>query len=1213
MNKKAQTWKLMENLRSERILNGVENLDSLSASLSQSLWSINSLTNKKYDDLSKRSSTPSLNHQIALTKSGYCDYSSKTMGPKPKKSKYKNFRSMTGSLDLTKSLVLQRTSSLGGIATGQGGIPDTNKGRPSSLSGFRLLNHSYTAGLTGLGNYVRTGHVNTIQDQTVRRSPTSDSSSTEGSETSLYDECSRDTGISQSSDDQKSATLPRPSKPRQSVLPMSKSLSHSPVDLNESLHMGNSNLSLKDMAQRFPDSTNPLQSLLRLFPKPKKDMAISRTRSHGEVERTSRSSFSISPIPPTIDIISSSLPMEELDTDPHNEPTIRKKCNSVGSLEVPDLNQLFQKPTDNGGRKSVPCLSKRNPGSLVGALSSSEGCLFTPTSDSYFNIVYIRDAYSRSQKPNVETVDEEEESQTKTKNDSLEEPEDMDKSLASSSCTEVPLHKSCEELDTETEHAQSSDDDTAEKDGEEKKEADKLPVVETDLQGCSKTQDSSKEPEAIGETCTHVSKSDMTPQFKEVSPILEKPDNNSVNKQASKELSPEVEKFNRLENAVKNKPKFLLSIPEMAISDVDAVETQMTLANKAKYIFKDMREMSSFSETESDLESDQTAKDKFTLLHSWRTFESVSIESDDYLSSPTSMDEPNFSITEKKTKKKANTLSEKYVTVRNTSETPSSSEETIPEQTSEKKTPSFQELLFPVPSTSPTADDPVSPKDKYVTYSPLMKKKQHLPAMCSNTKEPAKLKEEPEEDSNAKSKVKQLSKMFEVKQQTTKESSTVVKGREASPVRKFEPGMRLNYSPSSRIKKISMESNSPVEISRNQLPRKESFSKIPVVGDKKKHRTLNGHVKKDKSPEPTIAADKLLPSKPSFRNQRLPVSGRSTKHGAVLVESMKIPPPSKDSGPIIRVSSAPQARTKTKSESATAFSNSQETKRKTEHTQELNSQPCEVQEPRVKKSSTAVGHKPKVSGVLEMEVISSEELPRKTSTSEEKRFRTVDKHKLKSASTQEPKLKSASDQETKRKRNSLPESKSKSSFQEPKGLKARSNSAQVLKSKPSRTQEPRIKTGTLLEPVGRVSSGPDPKPKPSKGYASKPIASHHWDLQGKPSTLMEPKTRVTTSKPPCGINSSLQRLNGNHFYIKQTSVSKLSNTNSNNNSKSECYLEGVASSANASPISFVDPKPDTTVTQSISPAAGTVIQLQRQNSRRKYFHHLPCKGIQSNT
>lgn len=63
VERKAQNWKLIQSLRSERILNGIEqHLDSLNmaAGLSQSLWSINSNQSHHSRSLSLTASNESL-------------------------------------------------------------------------------------------------------------------------------------------------------------------------------------------------------------------------------------------------------------------------------------------------------------------------------------------------------------------------------------------------------------------------------------------------------------------------------------------------------------------------------------------------------------------------------------------------------------------------------------------------------------------------------------------------------------------------------------------------------------------------------------------------------------------------------------------------------------------------------------------------------------------------------------------------------------------------------------------------------------------------------------------------------------------------------------------------------------------------------------------------------------------------------------------------
>ena len=414
----------------------------------------------------------------------------------------------------------------------------------------------------------------------------------------------------------------------------------------------------------------------------------------------------------------------------------RKKCHSLGSLDTPEINNLLQCPSSQeiySNRKSLPCVvedCKKDMKNLVRNLSNSEGSLWEK-SDSCFNVVYT---YSRSQKPNVETVDEEEEStRNKYENREMEVEELADVSMASSTCTEVPLHKSCEKLDSETDHVQTSDEsDNSEallKQHDKLKDVDREgSEVKKDLQGklkcvvCEKLCEDievnatdtpqptsrsvlllpkSNEAESntsceslekagleskssellgsnksshIGETSPKPSeKSELRSSESELGhPLCSEPVEDSVPtniktlESCHEHLNGDLE-VDKVTNAKclsykeeippvqvecskspesSNPSKSLFNIPEMAISDVDSAKPEFS-SPRVEYIFKDMKEMTSFSETDSDFECDQTPREKFMLLHGWRTFESVSVESDD-LSSPGSSDELKFAIAEKK-------------------------------------------------------------------------------------------------------------------------------------------------------------------------------------------------------------------------------------------------------------------------------------------------------------------------------------------------------------------------------------------------------------------------------------------------------------------------------------------------------------------------------------------------------------------------------------
>lgn len=1212
MSKKAQTWKLMENLRSERILNGVENLDSLSASLSQSLWS---LSNKIGDhDLSQRSSTPSLqqHQQSAVSKTN--DHSARTLGAKAKRSKYKNFRSMTGAVDFSNSMALQRTTSLGGIFQGKPSKPSSISGQNGNLSNSQLLEHYRSThavgGLRGSGGshgYMpsldKVSMCDPVHDHRVQRSPVSDLSSTEGSETNLWD----DSGMGMKNrkgmrngylgSTQKSATLPRQSRPKYSDLPLSKSSSHSPVNLNEPLYFGDSNTSIN--SQSLPDSgNNPLSSLLRVFPTQKSNMKIlplSRTRSHGEVEEARSRDHLLTPSPtPSANVsISTSQPLEEKQEESPPNRFTRKKCHSVGSLDAPDVTQLIQPPNKNGYRKSLPCSMEPNKtlsDSLTRPLSSSEGCLWNPTSsDSYFNVLYIRDSYSRSQKPNVETVDEEEEGLTKTKNESLEEGEEADVSMASSSCTEVPLHKSSDDLDTETEHVQSSDYAGAENDNNKKNKS--SPGSNTDS-GVEESTDSEK---------TQFSDFDKKPTHKSLVPVLElfpeitglsicekesnQPNRRSIRESGSSHIksrrsirseshynregqgAPNVKVFeevsvsensnmevktpkehdssgnsernlliepkciskspetikrhhesdrkdcskvsrNSREDAPLDKSKFLFIIPEMAVSDVDSFEPEaMTPLSRARYFFKDMKEISSLSETDSDLD-DLTPKEKFTLLHEW----SISVESDD-MCSPTSVDEQKFNID----------VGNRNDVEKHVYETPTASQDSGREtpskeillQTSER--PSVSNLVLPVSSTSGSSscvDAPINQVDKYAAYSPLMKRKQHIPASSSGTNEADKLRRpQSEGELNSKSKVRQLSEMFEVKHQTT--GTSVGKGRE--DIRKMDTVKR--GSPRIRSK---VESTGGAEPTKS---RKESVSRIPVAGDKKKSRSVQSRKENfSKSPEPcTLAADKLLPSKPTFRNRHVQATERNTKHGQVADWG------SKHSKSVARASSAPQPKIKIKPSSIQETSSAMDSNK--EYKQDKTSRPHRTLRPKRSTAETLFNPAEDSSEVGRQADLNDTEVP--TAVCETRDLSIIEDSKPKHIS-QEIKAKNSSHELKTRTTTLHPEPKPKPNSHHYRGMESKSKTSNpVSKSSPTRTREPKIKNSGLHEPTRRLGNAPEPKPKPKIGYSSRTkAASPQWEVLGR----TRPGAKSPSTKSPAG-SPNLQRLNGNRFYNKQSAMS----------------------------------------------------------------------------
>ncbi len=303
INKKAQTWKLMENLRSERILNGVENLESLSASLSQSLWSIHSLTNagKKFSSndciFPKRASTPSLTEPM----SGDSSISEVRL----RKLRSSFSRSMAGSVDLCSSplslqngsLVLERTSSLNKLSERPQSLCEAGM---STISESQLLSNTYCAPLHSSSSEstvnqesnednARSLHVEgTMSTDVHQKWPISDDSGTESNGTHVEDSFSKlPRGVpfeGESSD--KQSSLPKHGKERyhetysSRTLPlkssMDKNISHKVPFTHTSRSLKDLNRPEKDLfvkpinlASSFPENGHPLKSILRRSPSPR--------------------------------------------------------------------------------------------------------------------------------------------------------------------------------------------------------------------------------------------------------------------------------------------------------------------------------------------------------------------------------------------------------------------------------------------------------------------------------------------------------------------------------------------------------------------------------------------------------------------------------------------------------------------------------------------------------------------------------------------------------------------------------------------------------------------------------------------------------------------------------------------------------------------------------------------------------------------------------
>ena len=443
-------------------------MDSLlSSSLSQSLWSISSVPNKRPDlrtesVLTKRSSTPSLALPLNV-KSNLSDMSSNSAsGDKPRRAEGKILRSLTGSVEFTntKLLQLKRTSSFGGIvglSRDLSGMQDANSNSARSTHANTAQSPPHETNVSG-----RNGHLlcheedknNSLHiSSSIQRFPNSDASSTESSEVSYDDDYSRGNGVARIEASTGYKLLPLGSGQawtRKSSVKYVKPVLHSLLDLSEDL--------TSNASQSLPDTFN-LPSSTSTDIDTRED-AISEHHDGECVNNDVHKSSSCTNLAniATIDSIS---------IDQVEKLLTKKKSRSEESLQPLDAQNLSPSFAEIQINVDSPpqyqhCVRRS---SLVRSHSCSESSLFaTPSNSSYFNIVYVRDmTYCKSQKPNVETVEEEEENQIKTKNDSMKESkimEDIEKSLLSSSCTEH-VQKSNDENEAEADCSQKCDESDA--------------------------------------------------------------------------------------------------------------------------------------------------------------------------------------------------------------------------------------------------------------------------------------------------------------------------------------------------------------------------------------------------------------------------------------------------------------------------------------------------------------------------------------------------------------------------------------------------------------------------------------------------------------------------------------------------------------------------------------------------------------------------------
>ena len=432
VDKKTQNWKIVESLRSERILNGIDTLESLS----QSLWSIHSLTNQgRLNSLcssseslhSKRASTPSLGGDHApLTATASDSISVNT-------SKILRMRSNFKSVDLTgtrpfhyhgNGLHLERTTSVGGLhersvgglceTVSESGLLNNAQCAPVSLSlSEEMEGGEFPADSKGKSEKNPTG-TKVVPPELVqlRRSPFSDDSGTEGSDTNIEESLAKSMAAPSDED-----SPPDKQGHKQRRL-SSKGLGHlayfrkKASDLQDYRSRSGSFQEPAKYAKytylslSFPDTSHPLISIQSRSPSPKSGGTVMPLILESECPRTAESKEEEEK-----QASKRSSKMELLNVDVRRSKRNKPKRHSVGSFDGHSLQDLM--PVSSQTPCHTAWLSSHTtdpvPSGLEGARSRSESCLCNPpqVQKSHFDVVYVKDANYK--KPNVATVKEEEE------------------------------------------------------------------------------------------------------------------------------------------------------------------------------------------------------------------------------------------------------------------------------------------------------------------------------------------------------------------------------------------------------------------------------------------------------------------------------------------------------------------------------------------------------------------------------------------------------------------------------------------------------------------------------------------------------------------------------------------------------------------------------------------------------------------------------------
>lgn len=402
----------MENLRSERILNGIENLESLNATLSQSLWSVNSqhrlrsIGSSNESLLSKRTSSSSLGEHPPLTVTTSADKATCSKGLQRLRG---NFKSL-GSVDFGTTwplnkigVSLDRTSSADNLPHRSCEMNGLSSNMQSALACSSLSEETKNSDLT-----IKSGpaHDKILPPELTSLRYFSDDSGTEGSDTNTDD--SRMNGYA-----------PRrrrlSDKGRGILSNFTKKLSD-PGDFM--LNGGDSSASRQHKYSSLSLPETPIISISSRSSSPRFGDECTQESGYLPIAEKDATQTEKDVAAPKMDML------EVLDT---SRATMTKR-HSMGSLGEPQLQQFFPlsfNSTLPSQRRRSQLLASHNSSSLTTlhkSRSRSESCLLSTSHGSYFDVVYVKDPHPPNYtKPNVATVKEEEEALTNSDHFKLKE------------------------------------------------------------------------------------------------------------------------------------------------------------------------------------------------------------------------------------------------------------------------------------------------------------------------------------------------------------------------------------------------------------------------------------------------------------------------------------------------------------------------------------------------------------------------------------------------------------------------------------------------------------------------------------------------------------------------------------------------------------------------------------------------------------------------